>query len=226
MQQFIAYVRVSTQRQGQSGLGLDAQRVAVVNYLRGRGELVGEVVEIESGRKGGKARPELARALALCKLRGAALVIGKLDRLARDVRFFLEVIDDSGVDIRFADLPDVSPKSDEGRMILVSMANFAEFEGRRIGTRTKAALAAAKARGVKLGTAGPSNLRSNIQARKAAADEFASRVSGLVAGFRARSLSQRAMVVDLNAAGVPAPRGGQWGLAQVQRLLGRVRAIA
>lgn len=115
---FISYVRVSTQRQGHSGLGLDAQRIAVANYSTGRGEVIGEVVEVESGRKGAKGRPELVRALAECKALGAALVIGKLDRLARDVRFFLEVIDDSGVDIRFADLPDVSPGSDEGRMIV------------------------------------------------------------------------------------------------------------
>jgi len=221
MQKFISYIRVSTQRQGASGLGLDAQRIAVEGYLQGRGIFAGEVVEIESGRKGAKGRPELTRALALCKSQGAVLVIGKLDRLARDVRFFLEVIDDSGVDIRFADLPDVCPTSDEGRMILVSMANFAEFEGRRIGTRTKAALAAAKARGVRLGAAGPDNLKSNIKARKAVADAFAARLTGLMAGFRARALSQRAMVAELNMAGVAAPRGGTWGLAQVQRLLRR-----
>lgn len=121
--QLSAFGLVSTQRQGASGLGLDAQRIAVTNYLRERGEQVGEIVEIESGRKGGKARPELIRALAQCKAQRASLVIGKLDRLARDVRFFLEVIDDSGVDIRFADLPDVCPGTDEGRMILVSMEN-------------------------------------------------------------------------------------------------------
>lgn len=222
MQKFISYIRVSTQRQGQSGLGLDAQRVAVQNYLRGRGDLLDEVCEVESGRKGGRARPELARALTMCKTAGAALVIGKLDRLARDVRFFLEVIDDSGVDIRFADLPDVCPGSDEGRMILVSMANFAEFEGRRIGTRTRAALAAAKARGVQLGVAGPRNLQPNIVARQAQADAFAAKLAGFVAGCRARSLSQRAMVVELNAAGVPSAQGGRWGLAQVQRLLRRI----
>jgi DNA invertase Pin-like site-specific DNA recombinase len=222
MQKFVGYVRVSTQRQGQSGLGLDAQHIAVQNYLRGRGELVAEVVEIESGRKGVKDRPELARALAMCKSLGAALVIGKLDRLARDVRFFLEVIDDSGVDIRFADMPDVCPGSDEGRMILVSLANFAEFEGRRIGTRTKAALAAAKARGVLLGVAGPQNLKQNIEERKALADAFATGLAGFVAGFLARSLTQRAMVVELNNGGVPAAQGGRWGLSQVQRLLRRV----
>jgi hypothetical protein len=158
----------------------------------------------------------------MCKALGAALMVGKIDRLSRDVRFFLEVIDDSGVDIRFADLPDVCPGSDEGRMILVSMANFAEFEGRRIGTRTRAALAAAKARGVQLGTAGPRNLKPNIEARQAQADAFAAKLSGFVAGCRARSLSQRAMVAELNQAGVPSAQGGRWGLAQVQRLLHRI----
>lgn len=225
MEKFVAYVRVSTQRQGQSGLGLDAQRIAVEAYVRGRGVLVNEVAEIESGRKGVRARPELARALALCKTQGAALVIGKLDRLARDVRFFLEVIDDSGVDIRFADLPEICPASDEGRMILVSMANFAEFEGRRIGTRTRAALAAAKARGVKLGASGPKNLKPNIEARRAAANAFAIRLSGVMTGFRAMGLSQRAMVAELNSVGIPAPAGGRWGLAQVQRQLKRLHEV-
>lgn len=221
--QFISYIRVSTARQGQSGLGLEAQQIAVASYVRARGgDVVAEVREVESGRKGAKGRPELAKVLALCKKQRAALVIGKLDRLARDVRFFLEIIDDSGVDIRFADLPDICPSTDEGRMILINMANFAEFEGRRIGTRTRAALAAAKARGVRLGVAGPRNLKHNVQKRQAAAVAFAAKLSGLVAGFRARGLSQRRMVEELNNAGVGAPRGGAWSLAQLQRLLGRL----
>ena len=224
-QKFISYVRVSTQKQGHSGLGIDAQLVAVENYVRGRGELVGGVQEIESGRKGSKSRPELVRALADCKRLGAALVIGKLDRLARNVRFFLETIDDSGVDIRFADLPDVYPTSDEGRMILVSMANFAEFEGRRIGTRTKAALTAAKARGVKLGTSGPANLKRCLEARTEAADAGAKRLAGLMAAFEAQGKTQRQMVAELNSIGVQAPRGGTWSLAQVQRLLKRVAFV-
>lgn len=224
-QKFISYVRVSTQKQGHSGLGIDAQLVAVENYVRGRGELVGGVQEIESGRKGSKSRPELVRALADCKRLGAALVIGKLDRLARNVRFFLETIDDSGVDIRFADLPDVLPTSDEGRMILVSMANFAEFEGRRIGTRTKAALTAAKARGVKLGTSGPANLKRCLEDRAAVADAGAMKLAGLIAGFELQGLTQRQMVAELNSIGVHVPRGGAWSLAQVQRLLMRQRAL-
>lgn len=101
-------------------------------------------------------------------------------------------------------------------------ANFAEFEGPRIGTRTRAALAAAKSRGVQLGVAGPRNLKSNIEARQEEADAFATRMASLIAGFRARGLSQRAMVADLNAASVPSAQGGRWGLAQVQRLLRRL----
>lgn len=213
---------MSTTRQGQSGLGLEAQQIAVSNYVHARGgEVVAELRELESGRKGVRGRPELVKALMQCKRLGAALVIGKLDRLARDVRFFLEMIDDSGVDIRFADMPDVCPSTDEGRMLLISMANFAEFEGRRIGTRTKAALAAAKARGVVLGAAGAANLKRNTEERQAAADQFAARLGGLVEGFKARGLSQRRMVEELNLAGVKAPRGGEWRLAQVQRLLSR-----
>lgn len=219
---FVGYYRVSTQRQGVSGLGIEAQQAAVGNYLRGRGDLVGAFTEIESGRKGSTHRPELVKALAECKRIGAALVVGKLDRLSRDVRFFLEVLDDAGVDIRFAEFSDISPKTDEGRMILINMANFAEFEGRRIGTRVKAALAAAKARGVKLGTTGPANLAPNIRERQAAADAFADKLSGLVACFRAQNLSQRAMVTELNRVGVPARQGGSWSLAHVQRLISRV----
>lgn len=220
---FVSYLRVSTLRQGQSGLGEEAQRVAVANYIRARGgELIEEVQEVQSGRKSLIERPELGRALALCRERGAALVIGKLDRLARDVRNFLALIDDSGVDIRFSDLPDICPRSDEGRMLLTNMANFAEFEARRISTRTKAALAAAKARGVELGASGPANLKRNIEERQQAADEFAANLSGLVDGFRVRGLTQRAMVEELNRVGVKTPRGGAWSLVQVQRLLARV----
>ena len=222
---FISYLRVSTQKQGQSGLGIDAQLIAVQDYVRNRGELIGGFTEIESGRAGSKGRPELVKALAECKQLGAALVFGKLDRLARNVRFFLETIDDSGVDIRFADLPDVIPTSDEGRMILVSMANFAEFEGRRISTRTKASLQAAKARGVILGAAGALNLKRCLEERTAIANSNALRLVGVIAGFAAQGLSQRATVAELNALGVKAPRGGLWSQAQLQRMLVRLRNI-
>lgn len=224
---FVSYVRVSTVRQGQSGLGLDAQRAAVQAYVTARqGVIHKEFQEVESGRKGADARPSLSAALAECKKSNAALVIGKLDRLARDVRFFLEVLDDSKVDIRFADLPDVCPKTPEGRMLLVNMANFAEFEARRISARTKAALAAAKARGVVLGATGPVNLRSNIEARQAAADAFASNLRMVLDGFKSRGLSQRKQVEELNKLGIKTVKGGEWTLIQLQRVLARLPVVA
>lgn len=221
---FISYIRVSTQRQGQSGLGIEAQEEAVRALVaRQQGTVIETFTEVESGRKGAASRPALMEALAACKKHQATLVIGKLDRLARDVRFFLEVLDDSKVDIRFADLPDVCPKTDEGRMLLINMANFAEFEGRRIGTRTKAALAAAKARGVKLGTAGAANLQPNIEQRQAEADAFANKLRTVLEGFKAKGLSQRAQVKELNALRTPTPKGtGEWSLVQLQRVLARL----
>lgn len=222
---FVSYVRVSTVRQGQSGLGLEAQQAAVASYVAGKhGTICKEFREVESGRKGADGRPALSKALAECKRSKAALVIGKLDRLARDVRYFLEVLDDSGVDIRFADMPDVCPKTPEGRMLLVNMANFAEFEARRIGARTKAALAAAKARGVKLGATGPDNLRVNIEVRQAAADAFASNLRTVLEGFRSQGLSQRKQVEELNKLGIKTAKGGEWSLIQLQRVLARLPA--
>lgn len=219
---FIGYTRVSTQKQGDSGLGLEAQQVAIQSLVaRHHGTIVAEFQEVESGRKGAASRPALIEALAACKKHKAALVIGKLDRLARDVRFFLEVLDDSKVTIRFADLPDVDPKTDEGRMLLINMANYAEFEGRRISTRTKAALSAAKARGVKLGVAGPTNLKPNIDARQQEADAFAKKLEGVLTGFRDRGLSQRAQVNELNTLGIKTAKGGQWSQMQLQRVLAR-----
>lgn len=217
---FVTYLRVSTQQQGQSGLGMEAQQVAVQALVGSKlGTIVAEFQEVESGRKGAASRPALMEALATCKRERAALVIGKLDRLARDVRFFLEVLDDSRVDIRFADLPDVNPKTDEGRMLLISMANFAEFEGRRIGTRTKAALAAAKARGVLLGVAGAANLRPNIKARQDASKAFALNLAPIIAGFKAEGLLQRQQIERLNALGIKTPTGrGAWSLTQLQRV--------
>jgi DNA invertase Pin-like site-specific DNA recombinase len=220
---FIAYHRVSTQKQGASGLGLGAQQEAVSRFLNGgEWELVAEYQEIESGRKCAKSRPQLVAAIAACKKAKATLVIAKLDRLARDVRFFLEVLDDSRIDIRFAEFADIDPKTDEGRMLLINMANFAEFEGRRIGARTKAGLAVAKKRGVVLGKAGMANLRPNIEARQSASNTFAERLRPTFKSMEERGLSQRAMVAELNSIGIPASQGGDWKLAQVQRVVKRL----
>src|ERR671911_796243 len=137
---FVAYYRVSTERQGRSGLGLEAQRKAVEDYLNGgRWQLLAEFVEVESGKR--EDRPKLAEALALCRLHGATLVIAKLDRLSRDAHFLLG-LQKAGVDFVAADMPDAN------KMTVGIMALVAQHEREMISERTKAALAAAKARGV------------------------------------------------------------------------------
>src|ERR1035441_1361283 len=140
---FISYLRVSTQRQGKSGLGLEAQREAVTSYLNGgTWSLVQEVVEVESGKR--NDRPALANALSLCRIHGARLLVAKLDRLARNVAF-ISALMESGVDFEAVDLPQAN------KLTVHIMAAMAEYEAAAISVRTKAALAAAKARGTKLG---------------------------------------------------------------------------
>lgn len=218
---FVSYCRVSTSQQGRSGLGLEAQEAAVAAYLAPRGTLVAEFVEVETG-KGTNAlarRPELRAALETCRKVGAVLVIAKLDRLARNVHFVSGLLE-SGCDFVAADMP-------QANKVMIHMhAVMAEWERDQISARTKAALAAAKARGTRLGASGPGNLKRNIEERQASADAFAHKLSGLVQGFRAQALSQRGMVAELNNVGVAAPRGGRWNLAQVQRLLCRLNARA
>jgi DNA invertase Pin-like site-specific DNA recombinase len=216
--QFVAYYRVSTARQGMSGLGLDAQREAVARYLNGGDwELVGEFTETETG-KGANAlekRPQLRAALELCKRRGATLIIAKLDRLARNVHFVSGLLE-TGCDFVAADMP-------QANKVMIQMhAVMAEWERDQISKRTKDALAAAKARGVKLGTAGAANLKPNVEARQRAADAFAVKLAGMVAGFRGRNLSQRDMVAELNALGIKTPNGGTWHRGQLCRLLERI----
>src|SRR6516164_11527487 len=140
---FVSYIRVSTRAQGQSGLGLDAQRKAVTDYLNGgRWSLVDEYVEVESGAN--DERPKLAEALARCRLHNATLVIAKLDRLSRDAHFLLG-LQKAGVRFVAADMPEAN------EMIVGIMAVVAQAERKMISARTKAALQAAKERGVKLG---------------------------------------------------------------------------
>ena len=147
---FVAYYRVSTDRQGKSGLGLEAQREAVQSYLNGGSwTLAAEVTEVESGKR--NDRPELDRALGLCRLYGATLVVAKLDRLARNVAFISKLME-SGVDFVAVDFPQAN------RLTVHILAAVAKHEAAMISQRTKAALAAAKARGVKLGN--PANLRA------------------------------------------------------------------
>ncbi len=219
---FVAYYRVSTQKQGQSGLGLEAQQAAVAAYLNGGAwELVGEFIEVETG-KGANAldrRPQLRAALDASRKHGATLIIAKLDRLARNVHFVSGLLE-TGCDFVAADMP-------QANKVMIQMhAVMSEWERDQISARTKAALAAAKARGVKLGTAGPDNLKRNIEERTNAANEFASRLSGLILGFQAAGMSQRAMLQQLNLLGIKTANGGRWSLVQLQRVIKRLDAAS
>ena len=213
--QFVTYFRVSTARQGLSGLGLDAQRQTVTQFLAGSTKTVlNEFIEIETG-KGANAldrRPRLRLALELCRKSGATLLIAKLDRLARNVHFVSGLME-SKVKFVACDLPEAN------QLTIHIMAAFAEHEARRISERTRDALAAAKARGVVLGATGPTNLKRHTRQRQDAACAFNARLMPLLNGFASQGLSRRAMVVQLNDLGIKAPRGGAWSLSQVQRVM-------
>ena len=215
----MAYYRVSTQQQGRSGLGIEAQRATIAAYVAsGAWVQVAEFEEYESGR-GADAfsrRPKLRDALTICRTQSATLIIAKLDRLARNVHFISGLLEAS-VDVVAADMPQAN------KVMLQMHSVMAEWERDQISGRTRAALAAAKARGVVLGATGPTNLRRNIEVRRVAAAEFALRHRAVLEALQARGLSQRAMVTELNGLGLRAPKGGSWSLVQLQRALGRGR---
>lgn len=216
---FVVYFRVSTARQGASGLGLDAQRVAVAQHLAGvSGQVVAEYQETESGKKSDEARPQLALALAECKRTGAHLLVAKLDRLTRSVHFVSGLMQ-SKVKFVACDLPEAND------LTIHIMAAFAEHEAKRIGERTRDALAAAKRRGVVLGKTGPANLKRNIEERKVAADASAERLRREVRGMQAEGLTVAEMVRELNGKGVTTARGGQWQQVQLSRLIARLGAM-
>jgi DNA invertase Pin-like site-specific DNA recombinase len=215
---FVAYYRVSTQQQGRSGLGLEAQRAAIEAYLNGgQWTLIAEFTEVETG-KGSNAldkRPQLRAALELCRKRKATLVVAKLDRLARNVHF-LSGLMESKVEFVAVDMPDVN------RLTVHVLAAVAEHEREMVSVRTRDALAAAKARGVKLGTAGRANLRKVNDRRHAYAQAHADKLRDVLLGLGARGLAQRKMAEALNELRIPAPRGGAWHLPTVQRVLARI----
>lgn len=225
---FVSYLRVSTDKQGRSGLGLEAQRAAVDAYLNGgRWTLDAEYVEAESGKR--SDRPKLIKALAHAKAIGATLVFAKLDRLTRNVDLLRSLVA-SSVDLVFCDLPHVPPGA-MGRFLLTQMASVAELEAGLISERTRAALAAAKARGVKLGNPnGARALRGKqvgnkeaVAKVKANAAQRASTLRPMLEDLRTQGVSSvRAIASVLNARGVLTSRGGVWHPTSVARLLRRL----
>ena len=222
--QIISYLRVSTAKQGASGLGLEAQRAAVAQFTTAGGhKLAAEFVEVESGTKA--ARPQLAAALTSCRLHRATLVIAKLDRLARNVAFIANLMD-GGVEFVACDMPHAN------RLTLHLLAAIAEHEREMISQRTRAALQAAKARGVRLGNPnGAAALLVGCRAaaerstavRRARAAQHAAAVAPLLTELAAHGLSCRQLAVALNARGVPSPSGRSWYAEQVRRTRGRMK---
>jgi DNA invertase Pin-like site-specific DNA recombinase len=220
---FISYLRVSTARQGVSGLGLEAQREAVSRYLNGgKWQLVQEIVEVESGKR--NDRPAIAEALRLCRLHKATLVIAKLDRLARNVHFISSLME-AGVDFVACDFPEAN------RLTVHILAAVAEHEATMISARTKAALVAAKARGVQLGgqrgslgrmaVMAAKGTRASALARQATASKRRSDLLPVIAGLKAGgATSLRQIARGLNDCGLTTPRGGKWSSAQVMRNMG------
>ena len=226
MQQFISYLRVSTDRQGANGLGIAAQRDAIRSHL-GNAEPLASYTEVESGRR--SDRSELRKALDHAKRANAILVIARLDRLTRSARFLLELVD-SGVELIFCDMPQISGPT--GAFLLASMANVAELEAAMIGQRTKAALAVCKARGQRLGARpGASPLSAYLRehgnakgvegARKAAAAR-AEPWRDLFQAMLDRRLSYGGIARELAAKGEKTVRGGSWDAKAVSRMMARL----
>jgi DNA invertase Pin-like site-specific DNA recombinase len=219
---FIAYYRVSTRKQGKSGLGIEAQRQAVANYLNGGNwRIIAEFTEIESGKR--SDRPALDKALSAARVHQVPLVVAKVDRLTRSVAFLSRLLVEAGVDVRFADLPMIEGAT--GKFLLQQMAAVAELEAGMISARTKAALAAAKRRGVKLGGDRGARLTAKARAAGRAAVQERARSRAMDIAPTIKELQQagreslRAIAAGLEERGIPAARGGKWSAVQVARLL-------
>ena len=220
-ERFVAYLRVSTQRQGYSGLGLEAQREIIKNYLRDTKPIF-EYVEVESGRKTDKGRPKLKEALSQCRTYGAKLIVAKLDRLARNVSF-LSALLDSDVEIVFCDFPQAN------KMVLHILASISQYEAELISTRTRQALAAKKARGCKLGN--PEHLmnkhkaaieNSNKTNRKKAEDNPNNkRAVAMLRILAEQGMRLTEMTEKLNKEGFVTSKGYQFRASQVYVLLKR-----
>jgi DNA invertase Pin-like site-specific DNA recombinase len=222
---FIAYYRVSTQRQGTSGLGLEAQKTTVLDYLKtGKGILAAEFVEIESGKRAD--RPKLMDALHLCRLTNSKLIIAKLDRLSRNLAFINSLLE-AKVEFVCVDLPMANT------LTIQILAAVAEAEARTISERTRAALMAAKARGVKLGSpvTKPFNdaqrrqgIANSVAARKIKSYKFVEDVQSLILDLKASGLSLTDIAHNLNTRGIKTARGtSTWYAETVRRVLNTLR---
>ncbi len=218
---FVAYYRVSTDRQGRSGLGLESQQEAVRRHLNGGSwELIAEVTEVESGKR--NDRPKLTEALRLCRLYGATLIIAKIDRLARNVAFISNLME-SAVDFVAVDFPQAN------RLTVHILAAVAEHEAKMISDRTKAALAAAKARGTKLG--GDRGQFACIQqvgspygvaVRQKKADERAADIVPVIRELQSAGMTVAAIAREMTRRGIPTPRGkATWASQQIVNALAR-----
>lgn len=223
---FVAYYRVSTAKQGASGLGLAAQRSAVAAYLKEHGQVIAEFKEVESGRR--SDRPALEQALAAARVHRVPIVVAKVDRLTRSVAFLSRLLE-SGVEVRFADLPALEGPT--GRFMLQQMAAVAELEAGLISTRTTAALAAAKKRGVKLGGfRGASISKAAHLASRAARGRTAARLAhDLMPTIRELQsegvTSNEGLARALTSRSIPTSRGHtEWTGVQVARVLRRAAA--
>jgi DNA invertase Pin-like site-specific DNA recombinase len=222
VQRFVAYERVSTARQGASGLGLEAQRQAIDGFAASKGaEVLARFTEVESGKN--PNRPELTAAIRLARLTGATLIIAKLDRLSRNAAFLL-TLRDSGVRFLAVDMPEAND------LTVGIMALVAQAEREAISRRTKEALAVARASGVRLGN--PNGAAALRRAGKGAvalrvavsanADAHAQDLAQVVADIRAAgATSLRGMAAELNARGMMTRRGGCWQVSNVRNLLRR-----
>lgn len=219
---YVAYYRVSTPRQGESGLGLAGQEDTVARYLNGgKWTLVSSFTEVETGKR--SDRPELAKALAACRRHRATLIVAKVDRLARNTKFLLTVVEGTGdAGVVFCDMPGL-PEGPVGKFMMTQMASVAELEAGLISQRTKKALAAAKARGTRLGGR---RVNSNViwaegvKARRSRAAARAHDLWPTINTLKAEgAVSLRDLAAGLNARNIPAPRGGAWSSVAVMRLL-------
>jgi len=226
---YVAYYRVSTQKQGRSGLGLAAQQESVDAYLNGGSwKMVGKFTEVETGKK--DARPQLALALATCRIHNATLIVAKLDRLSRNASFLDALVKESGdKGVVFCDLPKI-PEGPVGKFIVQQMASVAELEAGLIGQRTKAALAAAKAQGTVLGRPvgkGPDiasfaavGSAAGLQVRRKKAAKRAADLKPVIEAIMAEgNTSLRQIAAVLNERGIHTSRGGEWTAIQVSRVL-------